>query len=136
MLAWLITRGLIRINLGKFFTITGGFLIIIAAGVLAYGIHDLQEAGILPGLHALAFDVSHAIPPTSWYGTLLKGVFNFSPATTWLELIAWWTYVGIVMPIFIARVRHRPRTPAPAAVPATAWPAAHHSLTPTCPHSA
>ncbi|MBD8019487.1 iron uptake transporter permease EfeU [Brevibacterium gallinarum] len=120
VLAWLITRGLIRINLGKFFTITGGFLIIIAAGVLAYGIHDLQEAGILPGLHALAFDVSHAIPPTSWYGTLLKGVFNFSPATTWLELIAWWTYVGIVMPIFIARVRHRPRTPAPAAVPATA----------------
>lgn len=120
LLAWLITRGLIRINLGKFFTITGGFLIIIAAGVLAYGIHDLQEAGILPGLHALAFDVSHIIPPTSWYGTLLKGIFNFSPATTWLEALAWCAYVGIVMPVFISRVRPKrtasaPVEPAPAA---------------------
>ena len=73
----------------QFFTWTGAFLIFVAAGVLAYGIHDLQEAGILPGLNTLAFDVSHVVPPTSWYGTLLKGVFNFSPATTWLEATAW-----------------------------------------------
>ena len=65
------------------------FLIVIAGGVLAYGIHDLQEAGILPGLNNLAFDVSATIPPSSILGTLLKGVFNFSPATTWLEAIAW-----------------------------------------------
>ena len=55
-------------------------MIIVAAGVLAYGVHDLQEARFLPGLNNLAFDVSHIIPPTSWYGTLLKGIFNFSPA--------------------------------------------------------
>ena len=42
-----------------------------------------------PALNNLAFDVSEAIPPTSWYGTLLKGVFNFSPATTVLEAAAW-----------------------------------------------
>ena len=69
-----------KINLGKFFTVTGFFLIFVAAGILAYGVHDLQEAGILPGLTTLAFDVSAAIPPDSWYGTLLKGVLNFSPA--------------------------------------------------------
>ena len=72
-----------------FFAWTGVFLIVVAAGVLSYGVHDLQEAGILPGLNNLAFDVSATIPPTSWYGTLLKGVFNFSPATTWLEAVAW-----------------------------------------------
>src|SRR5919112_48738 len=64
-----------------------------AGGVLAYGVHDLQEAGILPGLHSLAFDVSAAVPASSWYGTLLKGTLNFSPATTWLEAGAWLIYV-------------------------------------------
>ena len=68
-------------------------MIIVAGGVLAYGVHDLQEARFLPGLNNLAFDVSHVIPPTSWYGTLLKGVFNFSPATTKLEAAAWLLYV-------------------------------------------
>ncbi len=100
VLAWLIMRGALKLNLGVFFRYTGLFLIFIAAGVLAYGVHDLQEAGILPGLNNLAFDVSHLIAPTSLLGTLLKGIFNFSPATTWLEAITWLTYVGIVLPLF------------------------------------
>ncbi|MBV6729129.1 FTR1 family protein [Nocardioides daeguensis] len=104
-LGYLIYRGAIRLNLTVFFTWTGAFLIVVAGGVLAYGIHDLQEAGILPGLHDLAFDVSGAIPPSSWYGTLLKGVFNFSPATTWLEALAWVLYVVPVGAIFLLRTR-------------------------------
>ena len=105
VLGYLIYRGVLRINLTKFFTYTGVFLIIVAGGVLAYGVHDLQEAGFLPGLNNLAFNVSAIIPPDSWYGTLLKGVFNFSPATTWLEAIAWVAYVVPVLTIFITTVR-------------------------------
>ncbi len=105
VLGYLIYRGAIRLNLTVFFTWTGAFLILIAGGVLAYGIHDLQEAGILPGLHNLAFDVSDTIPPSSWYGTLLKGVFNFSPATTWLEACAWVLYVVPVGALFLFRTR-------------------------------
>lgn len=101
----LLKRGVLKINLSKFFTWTGAALIIVAAGVLAYGVHDLQEAGILPGLHNLAFDVSHIIAPGGFLGTLLKGVFNFSPATTWLEAIVWIAYVVPVMFIFILRIR-------------------------------
>ena len=103
-------EGVLRINLSKFFTWTGAILIVVAAGVLAYGFHDLQEAGILPGLNSLAFDVSGTIEPTSWLGTFLKGIFNFSPATTWLELSAWVVYVVPTLAIFLLRVR----TPAPA----------------------
>ena len=111
-----IYRGVLKINLGLFFRYTGILLIIVAAGILAYGIHDLQEAGFLPGLNNLAFDVSAAVPPDSWYGTLLKGIFNFSPNTTWLQAVAWVLYVGIVLPLFLrpVKVASTPPSPAPA----------------------
>jgi high-affinity iron transporter len=116
-----IYRGALKINLTRFFTWTGVFLILVAAGVLAYGVHDLQEAGVLPGLNNLAFDVSTAVPPTSWYGTLLKGIFNFSPVTTVLEAAAWLLYAIPTMTLFLLRVRQRssvpPQTPAPVATP-------------------
>ncbi len=101
----LVYRGAVRLDLGKFFRWTGGLLVLVAAGVLSYGVHDLQEAGLVPGLNSLAFDVSSTIPPGSWYGTLLKGTINFSPVTTWLELAAWVAYVGPVLVLFVRAVR-------------------------------
>lgn len=107
-------RGVLRIDLQRFFAWTGALLILVAAGVLAYGVHDLQEAGILPGLDSLAFDVSEQVPPGSLLGTLLKGVFNFSPATTWLEAAAWVAYVVPTSVLFWRRTRPaRPTTPSP-----------------------
>ena len=97
----LLYLGAIRVDLGKFFTATGMLLVFVAAGVLAYGVHDLQEAGVLPGLHTLAFDVSEQIPPSSWYGTLLKGIFNFSPQTTVFEAIVWIGYAVTVLVLFL-----------------------------------
>jgi len=113
-----IYQGVLKINLGLFFRYTGILLIIVAAGILAYGIHDLQEAGFLPGLNNLAFDVSAAVPPDSWYGTLLKGIFNFSPNTTWLQAVAWVLYVGIVLTLFLRPVKVA-STPPPSPAPAT-----------------
>ena len=100
--------------MGKFFTVTGVLLVFVAAGILAYGVHDLQEAAILPGLNTLAFDVSAAVPPDSWYGTLLKGIFNFSPQTTVLEAIVWVAYVAVVLTLFLLPQRSaRPAAPCP-----------------------
>jgi high-affinity iron transporter len=112
VLAYLLYRGAVKINLGRFFMVTGALLIFVAAGILAYGVHDLQEAGILPGLNSLAFDVSAAVPPDSWYGVLLKGVFNFSPQTTWLEAVVWTVYVAVVLTLFLRP--QRTKTPVPA----------------------
>ncbi len=120
-LGYLLYRGAISINLSVFFTWTGAFLIVVAGGVLAYGIHDLQEAGFLPGLYTYAFDVSGTVDINAWYGALLKGVFNFSPATTVLEAIAWVLYVVPAMTLFLRGSRRRttPAGPQQPVAPAT-----------------
>jgi len=123
LLGLLIYRGAVQINLTKFFRYTGVLLILVAGGILAYGLHDLQEAGVLPGLSTLAFDVSATVDPGSWYATLLKGIFNFTPATTLLQAIAWVLYVGTVLTLFLRPVKARtdaPTKPAEAKRPVAA----------------
>lgn len=109
-IAWAIYRGAVSLDLGRFFRVTGVLLVFVAAGILAYGVHDLQEAGLVPGLTTLAFDVSAVVPPDSWYGVLLKGIFNFSPATTVAEAVVWVAYVAVVLTLFLLPARHRVTT--------------------------
>lgn len=109
----LISKGLVHINLSRFFTITGGFLILVAAGVLSYGVHDLQEAGVLPGLQPYAYDLSALVAPGNvvgavLIGALLKGIVNFSVQATWFELGAWVLYVAVVGTAFIRSIRSTP----------------------------
>lgn len=108
LLGWLLYRGAITLDLSRFFRATGVLLIFVAAGVFAYGVHDLQEASLLPGLDVLAFDVSAAVPPSSWYGALLKGIFNFSPRTTAAEAAVWLAYVAVVLTTFLMPQRRTP----------------------------
>jgi high-affinity iron transporter len=117
-IGYLIYRGALRINLSKFFTWTGALLVLVAAGVLAYGVHDLQEAGVIPGLDDLAFDISSTLPLTGWLGSLLKGFFNYNPAPTQIELTVWLAYLVPVMTAFwwpSARPRKPSRQREPAA---------------------
>ena len=112
ILAWLLYRRSVKLNLARFFTWTGAGLIVIAAGVLAYAVHDLQEGGVIGGLNTLAFDISQHISQGSWYGALLKGVFNFTPQTTVAQAIAWSAYLIPVMAVFVFAGR-RPTLPSP-----------------------
>ncbi|MDO5065715.1 MAG: iron uptake transporter permease EfeU [Propionibacteriaceae bacterium] len=138
-MGYLIHAGMLRIKFSTFFAWTGTLLIIMTAGILAYGIHDLQEARFLPGPFSgapitpidlrtkevlvgffterpfwgaaypfgWAFDVQDVIPPDSWLAALLKGTVGFTPLMSWLEITAWALYLGIVLPLFIKRVRPR-----------------------------
>ena len=111
VLGYLIYRGAVKVNLAKFFTVTGALLVVVAAGVLAYGIYDLQEAAFLPqltlqvggpgNLGNQVFDISGTIPPDSWYGTLLKGTVNFQPNPSWLQVGGWLLYLVIVLPLYL-----------------------------------
>ncbi|WP_030617911.1 iron uptake transporter permease EfeU [Streptomyces sclerotialus] len=116
LLGWLFYRGALKINLARFFTWTGGMLVVVAAGVLAYGFHDLQEARFVPGLAHKAFDISEQIPADSWYGTLLKGVFNFQPDPTVVQVVVWALYLIPTLLLFLAPGRADRKRATPAAV--------------------
>jgi high-affinity iron transporter len=131
-LGWLIYRGLVRINLRVFFTWTSALLIIVAAGVLAYGIHDLQEAALLPGPFSAAAPIDPAtgavavgwagfpfgwalrlgdlLPPDGAVAAILKGTIGLAPEMSWLEVIAWAAYLSIVGMLFVRRFGDHPRS--------------------------
>jgi high-affinity iron transporter len=116
VLGWLLYASAVRINLAVFFTVTGILLVLVAAGILKYGVHDLQEANVLPGLDNTAFDITRWYDPTTWYGSLLGGMFNVTPAPTVAELVAWVAYAVPVLVLFL----RRPGAPTRAAAPGPA----------------
>jgi high-affinity iron transporter len=101
LIGWGIYRSAIRINLTKFFTWTGLLLILVAAGIFKYGVHDLQETGVLPGLNTYAFDISAALPADSWYGALLSGMVNITPQPSVVEVVAWAAYLIPTLILFL-----------------------------------
>ena len=101
VLAVLMYRGAVKINLKTFFTFTGVLLVIVAAGILRYGITDLQEAGVLPGLNNIAFDISAILPPGSTAATLIEGIFNLVPAPTVASMVAWAIYLVVALWLFL-----------------------------------
>lgn len=119
-LGLLIYRGALRVNLATFFKWTGVALIIIAAGVFTYGIHELQEAGLLFGEDSIAFDISGALPADSAQYALFRGLFAVRTVPSWLEVFAWFGYLVPTMWLFF-RAIGRPMAPAsPARQDATA----------------
>ncbi|CAK7286276.1 iron uptake transporter permease EfeU [Streptomyces misionensis] len=112
-LCWGLYRRVLKINLTKFFTATGVVLIVIAAGVLGYGLRDLQEGGVLPGRTAYAVDLAGSIDAGSWYSTLVQGVFNLMPTMTWLQVVAYVGYLVVVMTLFVRGVRATAAKPKP-----------------------
>jgi high-affinity iron transporter len=113
--------GAVRINIAKFFTYTGAFLIVVAAGILSYGIGALQTVGWLPGLANRAFDISSWFNWSAWYGEVIQGVFNVTPTPTVLQFAAWVVYLVIVLALFLRPV-HKRATPNDAPPPDSAPP--------------
>jgi high-affinity iron transporter len=123
-LGYLLYKRSVKLNLATFFRWTGAGLVVVAAGVLAYGFHDLQESGWLTagGLGRTVVDATGILPPSSWWGALFKGLFSISAAPTRLELGAWLAYLVPTMFLFL-------RPPAPSTSPPPPAAAAHPTPT-------
>jgi high-affinity iron transporter len=92
-LGTLLYRGAIKINLSTFFKFTGTYLIVVAAGILAYGIGELQEIGVLPFLRETAYNLTWMMPEGGALDSLLRGLMGFKIAPTLLETLAWWAFI-------------------------------------------
>ena len=101
VLGVLLYRGGIRMNLRTFFKITGAILIVVAAGLFAYSVHELQEAGWFPFLEAHAYDVSTTLPDDEGIGAVLRGLVGFNADPGVLEVLAWATYLVLVGALYL-----------------------------------
>ncbi|MBV5244217.1 MULTISPECIES: iron uptake transporter permease EfeU [Mycolicibacterium] len=124
LIAYGMYRGALSINLAKFFTYTGVFLIVVAAGILSYGIGALQTVNWLPGLGSKAFDVSTWFNWSSWYGEVIQGIFNVTPTPTVLQLTGYLAYLVVVLVLFL-----RPVTPTGHTTPTPHNPSPERSTT-------
>jgi len=118
VLCWGLYRRVLKINLTKFFTATGAVLIVIAAGVFAYGLGDLQEGNLVPGYAAHAVNLH--VDAGSWYATLVAGTLNLTPVMTWLQVAGYALYLVPTMTLFVLGVRRAAAATAAGAAPSAA----------------
>ncbi|MBS2550421.1 FTR1 family protein [Catenulispora sp. NL8] len=139
LLCWGLYHRALKLNLARFFKITGFVLVVIAAGVLAYGLTDLQESGAVGGFTSYAWDLTAHLDPNAWYSQVVAGTLNLTPKMTWLSVVGYVAYLAPVMFFYLrpaaAAVRPAPKTaeavtpvqnpevPEPAATPAASAPA-------------
>jgi high-affinity iron transporter len=108
ILGWIIYRGLLQINLGTFFQWTSLILIVVAAGILAYGVHEFQEVGLLPA-GAPVYDATAWLGKETVIGSLLYGLFSYRANPSLLELITWVLYLVPTLTVFITMTRRANR---------------------------
>ena len=112
VLGYLIYNRSVKLDLSKFFTVTGVALIIVAAGVLSYGIHEFQELGWLPGVDDFLWDVTPWIAKESILASLLSGTVGFDTTTSFIQFIAWSAYLVAVLVPYLSKGKSQQSAPA------------------------
>ncbi len=100
-----IYRRSIKLNLGKFFTITGSALLVVAGGVLSHGISEFQKFGALPGANTYIWNWRGA---NSILTTVLEGTIGIGTSLTWLQILVWGVYLSVALRFYLAKAATKP----------------------------
>ena len=106
-----------RLNLRQFFTVTGILLIVFAAGLLAHGAHEFQEAGLLPITVEHVWNTNAFLSEASRLGEFLTALFGYNGNPSLLEVVAWASYLLLALGFFLRPLvvwRRRQTAPAQA----------------------
>ncbi len=91
-----IYRGTARLNLRAFFNVTGLLLILFAAGLLAHGIHEFNEAGLIPEIVEHVWDTNGVVPEGSTFGRFLTALFGYNGNPSLSEVVGYLAYMAVV----------------------------------------
>jgi len=117
VVGYAIYRGGVRLNLARFFRVTGLVLVVVAAGLVMTAFHTANEAGWLTAGQVQAFDLSWLVRPGTPVESLVTGVLGIQPYPVWIEVAAWIAYL-VPMIIIVAWPASARRRPAAAVAPA------------------
>lgn len=104
-----IYKGSLRISMRALFKWTSIFLILFAAGMIAYGIHELQEAGLLLIGPIEIWDINPPLLPDGSFpwlhekgaiGSLAKALFGYNGNPSALEMVAYVGYLAIALAFY------------------------------------
>jgi high-affinity iron transporter len=112
LLSWTLFATTVRLDLRRFFQVTGFLLILFAAGLIAHGVHEFNEVGWIPSVIEHVWNLDAVISETSLLGQLLKTLFGYSSSPSLTEMIAYFTYLAVVLVLWR-------RDTAPIKAPAT-----------------
>lgn len=104
----LLYQGGMRLNLGKFFRITGVFLIFVAAGLFAGAFRALHEAGVWNMGQTVLADFSHVLHEDSPLGVLAGGFFGYTDHPTSSDVVLYLLYLIPVLFCFLRGSRTAP----------------------------
>lgn len=99
LLGYILFASTYRLNLQRFFQVTNVLLLLFAAGLLAHGVHEFNEAGIIPGVIEHVYDINWLLPEKSTFGLLLTAMFGYNGNPSLIEMLAYiffLTGLGIV----------------------------------------
>ena len=89
-----------KINLKKLFNISSILLILFAAGLVAHGVHEFEEAGLVSGIIAPLFDINYILNEKGIVGSFLKGLFGYNGNPSLLEVLAYVAYLGVIFYLY------------------------------------
>lgn len=96
VLGWLLFNSTRKLSLRGFFSVTNVLLVIFAAGLVGLGVHELNEAGIIPAVIEHVWDINGILSDKSEFGLLLKALVGYNGNPSLTEVIAYLLYmVGI-----------------------------------------
>jgi high-affinity iron transporter len=96
LLGWFIFASTIRLNLGRFFQVTGALLILFAAGLVTLGVHEFIEVGWIPAGIQHVWDMGALISESSIFGMILKSLFGYTANPSLTEVLAYIAYFAAI----------------------------------------